>query len=729
MPSHNVKQAKVMSAISHGWHPSDLDIPVKVARDFHAADAGHKYGKGHDKKATALRIARSKRKKFAEGGAAGDDYNTALSPDQERAFQAWKAQKMPGDSGVDYDQRGAYLAGLQQQSNGHWEDQFKKPNHPTFSDQSQYAPSGSPGTWAGNTFIPPAPMADGGDTLPDVGDPAIGDGGQFSEGTKLGNKAADIGSKLGYGMMTGAVTSPYHIAKNMVEGSQESMQDGVGELSPKSIQGSGDLVMQGVGQTAGVRPSGTTAGVFVGPYGAHMLRDADRSAAMPHPVVGEEIKQRASTLRPEFQDIYKGAAQDMRDAQARGTLEMREGSGNPADRDVWANSGWSRGSEGMIKKEIPDTGAKLVPLKGTDKFVLEHPAGDLHKIYDVPPIQFNPSMKPMNGTFNPDTNQIIIGGRPTQANLKAATSVALHEFQHVAQKKEGFAGGANTYMAQRRPEIEQELFPTGQTPEQLTRWGPSDQSASVPSWHQEMANKQKSRGEDPTSEKSALNRGIYETYRRSAGETEARNVQDRRAKSYRYQSHPADTEDIGRGLQWVDDRYIPRTYEKAGGGSVGGNFNPERGAAFGLAKEGMINSSVPGRTDKLNLNVPTGSYVIPADIPSAIGQGNSAAGSSILNKMFSKGPYGMNLSKSKGPRVGVRHSSLHPLHFAKGGAVNPTTPIVAAGGEYLIHPDTIRDLGNGDIQLGHSILDAFVKHVREKHIKTLEKLPGPKGSK
>lgn len=46
MPSHSVKQAKVMSAIAHGWHPAGLDIPVKVAKEFHQADKGHKYGAG-----------------------------------------------------------------------------------------------------------------------------------------------------------------------------------------------------------------------------------------------------------------------------------------------------------------------------------------------------------------------------------------------------------------------------------------------------------------------------------------------------------------------------------------------------------------------------------------------------------------------------------------------------------------------------------------------------------
>jgi hypothetical protein len=51
MPSSSVRQAKTMSAIAHGWRPkgSAKDIPVRVAKEFHAADKGKKYGKGHDK--------------------------------------------------------------------------------------------------------------------------------------------------------------------------------------------------------------------------------------------------------------------------------------------------------------------------------------------------------------------------------------------------------------------------------------------------------------------------------------------------------------------------------------------------------------------------------------------------------------------------------------------------------------------------------------------------------
>ncbi len=47
MPSTSVKQARTMSAIAHGWRPSGsaAGIPVSVAKEFHAADAGKRYGK------------------------------------------------------------------------------------------------------------------------------------------------------------------------------------------------------------------------------------------------------------------------------------------------------------------------------------------------------------------------------------------------------------------------------------------------------------------------------------------------------------------------------------------------------------------------------------------------------------------------------------------------------------------------------------------------------------
>ena len=84
-----------------------------------------------------------------------NNYETYLSPEQEPAFQTWKALNAKDDSGADYDLHGAFEAGVKPDpKTGHWPDTFKKPNHPTFSDQSQYAEYGKPGSWDGDTYIP-----------------------------------------------------------------------------------------------------------------------------------------------------------------------------------------------------------------------------------------------------------------------------------------------------------------------------------------------------------------------------------------------------------------------------------------------------------------------------------------------------------------------------------------------------------------------------------------------
>lgn len=67
-----------------------------------------------------------------------DKYNTQLSPEDEAKFQAWaKANGKEGDT-YDYDLRGFWKEGAKFADNGHGADKWKKPNHPTFSDQSIY---------------------------------------------------------------------------------------------------------------------------------------------------------------------------------------------------------------------------------------------------------------------------------------------------------------------------------------------------------------------------------------------------------------------------------------------------------------------------------------------------------------------------------------------------------------------------------------------------------------
>src|ERR1700722_9626996 len=49
---------------------------------------------------------------------------------------------------------------------------------------------------------------------------------------------------------------------------------------------------------------------------------------------------------------------------------------------------------------------------------------------------------------------------------------------------------------------------------------------------------------------------------------------------------------------------------------------------------GPLHSTVAGRTDHLPSNVPNGAYVLPADIVSAMGEGNTMAGFKVAKRMF-----------------------------------------------------------------------------------------------
>jgi len=139
------------------------------------------------------------------------------------------------------------------------------------------------------------------------------------------------------------------------------------------------------------------------------------------------------------------------------------------------------------------------------------------------------------------------------------------------------------------------------------------------------------------------------------------------------------------------------------------------------AHKGPIHSSVAGRTDHLPMHVVSGSYVIPADIISAMGEGNSMAGFKVAKTLFERsGPY--DESPHGRPYGG---SGMPYIGRADGGEVD-TVPIVAAGGEYVVPPEDVQHIGGGSLDDGHKILDAFVKKMRKKTIRTLQSLPGPK---
>ena len=120
---------------------------------------------------------------------------------------------------------------------------------------------------------------------------------------------------------------------------------------------------------------------------------------------------------------------------------------------------------------------------------------------------------------------------------------------------------------------------------------------------------------------------------------------------------------------------------------------------------GPIHSPVAGRTDHLPMHVPSGAYVIPADIVSSLGEGNTMAGYRAVKMMFRDAAKGA---------------------YAAGGGVGEPVPIVAAGGEYVLSPDEVIWAGRGDLDAGHRALDNWITGTRKELIKTLQKLPGPK---
>lgn len=169
---------------------------------------------------------------------------------------------------------------------------------------------------------------------------------------------------------------------------------------------------------------------------------------------------------------------------------------------------------------------------------------------------------------------------------------------------------------------------------------------------------------------------------------------------------------------------VQRRARKASGGAIPFTI---RSSARQLEHSGMIHSPVAGRTDRIPMGVGKNSYVIPADVVSGVGQGNSIAGAQALNKLFGMGPGGAAMPHPHAMKMPTAGMMKGRKGFADGGEPG-TADIVAAGGEWVVSPESVHRIGGGDVAHGHEILDHFVKQVRAKTIKTLRKLPGPKKS-
>lgn len=191
--------------------------------------------------------------------------------------------------------------------------------------------------------------------------------------------------------------------------------------------------------------------------------------------------------------------------------------------------------------------------------------------------------------------------------------------------------------------------------------------------------------------------------------------------------------------------YRQKREGRADGGPMGfgltkppGHGSMLRNEARSMLHSGPISSAVPGRTDRHNVKVGSGAYVMPADAVSHLGQNNTKAGHAILGAMFgSGGPYGtkgMAVKHGAGPPKppGLGHigaAAKTPKLVSAGGGrgddIGHPVDVVVAGGEFTIPPEAVAAVGGGDVKKGHKILDQWVLSIRKKHIKTLRGLPPP----
>ncbi len=116
---------------------------------------------------------------------------------------------------------------------------------------------------------------------------------------------------------------------------------------------------------------------------------------------------------------------------------------------------------------------------------------------------------------------------------------------------------------------------------------------------------------------------------------------------------------------------------------------------------GPVVGDTGGRADKVDTSVPDGTYVIPSQAVSHLGENNTMAGLKLLQHMFP-------------------NSSPKEARKASGGV-----PVAIADGEFCIAPTDVKRVGGGDMEHGHLVLDHWVNQLKEDHIRTLAGLEPP----
>jgi hypothetical protein len=133
---------------------------------------------------------------------------------------------------------------------------------------------------------------------------------------------------------------------------------------------------------------------------------------------------------------------------------------------------------------------------------------------------------------------------------------------------------------------------------------------------------------------------------------------------------------------------------------------------------GLIHSATPGRADLVPAKLRRGSYIIPADVVSGLGEGNTMAGAQMLHSSLPEAA-----AMASAGRVAMAGGGL----AGEGAAEDPDDlEVRLSGGEYQVAPDQVLALGRGDVREGAKALDELVHAVRAKTRASLDRMPPPK---
>jgi hypothetical protein len=157
---------------------------------------------------------------------------------------------------------------------------------------------------------------------------------------------------------------------------------------------------------------------------------------------------------------------------------------------------------------------------------------------------------------------------------------------------------------------------------------------------------------------------------------------------------------------------------------------------------GLVHGIGAGRTDTVPMNLPSGSHVIPADIISGLGQGNTLSGAHTMGMAMKGGPYGISLpsaphkpmSLPKPPGGfhladgGEPQFEGHAIKIAKGNVPESEGGVrcILANGEWVCHPGEVQRIRYKKYK-GHQAIDEWITDRRAADVKKIRKLPGPVG--